>query len=867
VVVATTNIGVSNMEGVIVCKFCQSETPKCNRHCISCSNEIGERCWRCNYLGKVNSKFCFKCNVKLNPNSIPSRKSIRDIPSYTITTTTSTLLVNKSIVPPNTINNCQTQQPHQQPQQQQQQYENDSNHLPNIKSIIESINTRNKEYESIDFNKSKKQSPSSKLYEFRKESSLSNLDDKQKQQKILLHQEQEQVLSLSQSQRLDENGQVVEIFFNNPTITQEQIETTKEHNKSCESAASLLSSPYHGDAKPKLTYTCTKKNIWTTSSDPSSPLITSTTIYAYDTTNGGTDSTSPTTSSPPYTNSSNSPPTRDNILYKYNNDDDNTNNIYIVDDDDDSSDEIFTIPATTTTTTTTTSNNNDINQPISLSTAPKRKSFNGVASNSVLNEIIGALPSPPSLIINTNHHTVSHQKNKSNTSKDNASNVNNNTSNNNTINSTMIVSIGLPSSPTQNSENSSSVATTTNGNSSIGSNKFDPTSSFGSNSSIGSSINSKSDHRSNLIREIISTELDYINDLEIIINVFCLPIKELITNEESANIFSNIEQILLVSKELYEQLTTSSNTIGQIFSSIADSLSVYAVYCNYHQKSLDCLNTLLKMPNVEQFCNEMNNKNELRGMGLNSFLIKPVQRICKYPLLLKELLKATPDDHLDYKELIIAVEKIEKIVNTINTQKKEMETWQRTMQLIQSLKGAENLSLLAANRHLICEGQIHMVVGFSENSEKKYSSLKFKKGVYFLFNDLFLFTKQKGTTYKLVISIPLETILVHSNVCVVDKQLFSMVEIGTGGRKWTFCPVSKNQNIVFTIQKLIEKAWEDKYQAIPNTYGGSSPSIGGTPDKNDNGANVNSLSSIASPNGKKKLSHRLVKSLVNIKTL
>ncbi|KAF2069888.1 hypothetical protein CYY_008798 [Polysphondylium violaceum] len=821
-----STIGVSNMEGVIACKSCNLETPKCNRHCLHCSNEIGERCWRCNYLGKVNSKFCFKCNVKLNPNSIPSRKSIRDIPSYTITTTTSTLLVNKSIVPDNSDNKNSRNASNNN--NNTTQNENDSNNLPNIRSIIESINTRNKEYESLDF-KSKKSSPA-KLYEFRKESSLSNLEDKQKHQNnnnnnsnsnSNSNQQVEQISTLlSSSTRFDENGRVVEVFFNNPTITQEQIETTKEHNKANENASS---SPYH-EPKPKLTYTSTKKNIWTTSSDPSSPLITSTTIYCIDGTNSSevdTNSSSP----PPITSS----PPRDDVLYRYENDDDNQ--IFIVDnvdDDDDDDDEIFSIPNNSSAT-------NNINQPVALGSTQKRKSFNGVGSNSVLNEIIGALPSPPSLIINNNHH----QKNRNNTNS-------NGNSNSNTI------VVATPLSPTHNSTviiNDSSPT------------KFDPTSSFGSNSSVGST---KSDHRSNLIKEIISTELDYINDLDTIINVFCKPIKEFISNEESANIFSNIEQILSVSRELYEKLTDSSFTIGQIFSSIADSLGVYSVYCNYHQKSLDCLNTLLKMPNVEQFCNEMNNKNELRGMGLNSFLIKPVQRICKYPLLLKELLKATPEDHLDYKELILAVEKIEKIVNTINTQKKEMETWQRTMQLIQSLKGAENLSLLAANRHLICEGQIHMVFGFSENSEKKYSSLKFKKGVYFLFNDLFLFTKQKGTTYKLVISIPLETILVHSNLCVVDKQLFSMVEIGTGGRKWTFCPVSKNQNIVFTIQKLIEKAWEDKYQAIPNVQ---SPPIG-TPDKNDHSNNgANSLSSIASPNGKKKLSHRLVKSLVNIKTL
>jgi hypothetical protein len=41
------------------------------------------------------------------------------------------------------------------------------------------------------------------------------------------------------------------------------------------------------------------------------------------------------------------------------------------------------------------------------------------------------------------------------------------------------------------------------------------------------------------------------------------------------------------------------------------------------------------------------NKPQCRKLDLKSFLIKPVQRICQYPLLLQELLKHTPDAHKD----------------------------------------------------------------------------------------------------------------------------------------------------------------------------------------------------------------------------
>lgn len=42
-------------------------------------------------------------------------------------------------------------------------------------------------------------------------------------------------------------------------------------------------------------------------------------------------------------------------------------------------------------------------------------------------------------------------------------------------------------------------------------------------------------------------------------------------------------------------------------------------------------------------------KTNLLDMG--SLIIKPVQRIMKYPLLLRELWQATPEDHPDYQPL------------------------------------------------------------------------------------------------------------------------------------------------------------------------------------------------------------------------
>lgn len=51
---------------------------------------------------------------------------------------------------------------------------------------------------------------------------------------------------------------------------------------------------------------------------------------------------------------------------------------------------------------------------------------------------------------------------------------------------------------------------------------------------------------------------------------------------------------------------------------------------------------------------------------LSSLLIKPVQRILKYPLLLKELTKFTAKDHPDYESIGLGLKEIENVVDRIN---------------------------------------------------------------------------------------------------------------------------------------------------------------------------------------------------------
>lgn len=62
---------------------------------------------------------------------------------------------------------------------------------------------------------------------------------------------------------------------------------------------------------------------------------------------------------------------------------------------------------------------------------------------------------------------------------------------------------------------------------------------------------------------------------------------------------------------------------------------------------------------------------------LEGFLLTPVQKICKYPLQLAELLKYTRTDHPDYQLLSDALVAMKEIAVLINERKRKMESLQK----------------------------------------------------------------------------------------------------------------------------------------------------------------------------------------------
>eukprot|EP00013_Stygamoeba_regulata_P022255 CAMPEP_0177645734 /NCGR_PEP_ID=MMETSP0447-20121125/9404_1 /TAXON_ID=0 /ORGANISM="Stygamoeba regulata, Strain BSH-02190019" /LENGTH=824 /DNA_ID=CAMNT_0019148231 /DNA_START=190 /DNA_END=2664 /DNA_ORIENTATION=+ len=254
--------------------------------------------------------------------------------------------------------------------------------------------------------------------------------------------------------------------------------------------------------------------------------------------------------------------------------------------------------------------------------------------------------------------------------------------------------------------------------------------------------------RIHALREIVETETDYVNDLNIVVNVFLFPLKQMkvLPEADLDVIFSNLETLEPIHKNFSENLenrwdeaqqsaTPWELAIGDVFAKFAHYFKLYSVYCtNQPQQFAKLDECKLKVKAFQGFLDICHSDDKCKGLFINSFLIKPIQRLCKYPLLLRELIEHTPETHPDYSVLISSKEKIEEVVSSVNDEKRKVENLAK-MQEIEKRFGLEGLAV--EERTLHREGLLKLYVKKGKPLEDRYL---------FLFNDTILVMKPRDPT-------------------------------------------------------------------------------------------------------------------------
>ncbi len=180
--------------------------------------------------------------------------------------------------------------------------------------------------------------------------------------------------------------------------------------------------------------------------------------------------------------------------------------------------------------------------------------------------------------------------------------------------------------------------------------------------------------------------------------------------------------------------------VASTFIEMAPKLVCYDRYCKNYDRAIELYQTMIEEPEFSKAVEAQRTKWGMRvgGLLLSDFLIKPVQRICKYPLLFKALIGYTAEDHSDMPLLKKADRAMNQAAEEVNRARKDQKSAQDLKEIDDSMEGYTGGSLVVPGRFLIKSGTL---VKLSPSGSKQERS-------FFLFTDMILYAKKGKKTYE-----------------------------------------------------------------------------------------------------------------------
>eukprot|EP00011_Vannellida_sp_DIVA3-517-6-12_P004434 CAMPEP_0114607680 /NCGR_PEP_ID=MMETSP0168-20121206/2190_1 /TAXON_ID=95228 ORGANISM="Vannella sp., Strain DIVA3 517/6/12" /NCGR_SAMPLE_ID=MMETSP0168 /ASSEMBLY_ACC=CAM_ASM_000044 /LENGTH=865 /DNA_ID=CAMNT_0001818559 /DNA_START=41 /DNA_END=2635 /DNA_ORIENTATION=+ len=242
-------------------------------------------------------------------------------------------------------------------------------------------------------------------------------------------------------------------------------------------------------------------------------------------------------------------------------------------------------------------------------------------------------------------------------------------------------------------------------------------------------------YRARVAGEILQTEQLYVDNLNVLVQSFLLPLR---TNQDALmvhHIYAEVEVILAFSTLLLEDLKPimaawdHRSCIGDIFLKTCAYMKVYTQYVKDYSLFVGALIKAQKRSKFQAAMEQCIADCEGKAQPFESYLIMPVQRIPRYEMLLKDLHKNTGVDHPDYEKLGSAYQQIKEVALYVNEQKRDFENLMRVSEIEKSI--TEDISLCEPHRRVVKELEL---LGLPQEEARKI----------ILFNDVLVVGKPKG---------------------------------------------------------------------------------------------------------------------------
>ncbi|XP_069810592.1 pleckstrin homology domain-containing family G member 1 isoform X2 [Dendropsophus ebraccatus] len=242
-----------------------------------------------------------------------------------------------------------------------------------------------------------------------------------------------------------------------------------------------------------------------------------------------------------------------------------------------------------------------------------------------------------------------------------------------------------------------------------------------------------------VVQEILQTERTYVQDLKSIVEDYlnCISDQTRLSlgAEERSALFGNIPDIYNFNSELLQDLENCDNdpvAIAECFVSKSEEFHIYTQYCTNYPRSVAVLTECMRNKILAKFFRERQEVLQ-HSLPLGSYLLKPVQRILKYHLLLHEISNHLDKDTEGFDVVLDAIDTMQRVAWHINDMKRKHEhdiRLQEIQSLLTNWKGPD----LTSYGELVLEGTFRFQRAKNERT-------------LFLFDRLLLITKKRDDSY------------------------------------------------------------------------------------------------------------------------
>ncbi|KNE54258.1 hypothetical protein AMAG_00250 [Allomyces macrogynus ATCC 38327] len=275
--------------------------------------------------------------------------------------------------------------------------------------------------------------------------------------------------------------------------------------------------------------------------------------------------------------------------------------------------------------------------------------------------------------------------------------------------------------------------------------------------SLLASLGVEEKKRQEAIFELIVTEQAYVRDLQTVADLFIQPLMGARGRVALADVpggheatvktlFGNWEELLVTNVAFLSDLELRQEkddglieAPGGLILDHIQGMKCYMSFCAGQKRSIERLSELLQTrPAMAEFVQTAQADPRCRSLDLGSYLLKPMQRMTRYPLLIKQVLHYTPEAHSDHKDLMAALAAAEANLHAANEAARDDEDRTVFAEIVGKvdLRYGDTVLDLASptrtvgKRHFVLEGELAK----AKSGRRLYA---------YLFNDLILLTEER----------------------------------------------------------------------------------------------------------------------------